>query len=134
MCLHAVGEVVEGAGVGEITFEARQIRNLVRDGVPDAVVLVGGCMFRGRDLVALCNQGVHIDHCLMVLQEADGGFAGGVVGEGTDACPGGPFGERTHDGWMSMGEDKVNASASSLASPPCEFMLDDDVRLCQLRI
>lgn len=100
MRLQALGDVVEGAGVGDLARHdaAGQVGDLVREGVPHALLLLGQGVRRRRDGVPLDDERVEVDHLEVVVEEVEDGFAGeggGEGGYGCECCS-------THDGrWVS---------------------------------
>lgn len=76
--LQALGDVVEGAGVGDLARHdaAGQVGDLVREGVPHALLLLGQGVRRRRDGVALDDERVEVDHLEVVVEEVEDGFAG----------------------------------------------------------
>lgn len=75
--LDAVGQVVEGGGVGDVSGDdaAGQVRDLVRHAPPGAALLLGRRVRRRRDRVPLDHQRVQVDHLHVVVQERDDGRA-----------------------------------------------------------
>ena len=101
--LQAPGQVVERAGVGDVAAdEVRpgQVGDLVGDGVPDAVALLGLGAGGRRDGVALDDERVEVDHLGVVVEELEGHGAGDAHGEGRDARECCPF---THGCVWNMG-------------------------------
>lgn len=93
MCLNSCWQVVEGACVRHIAGHAGQIRDLVGQRVPLAPKLVRRRVWWWRDRVALFDQGVQIDHLLMVMEEIEHDLPRDARGQG---CDGGENGSLRH--------------------------------------
>lgn len=94
MCLQAVGQIMEGAGIGDVGRSSRnsgKIRNLIGERVPDAMLLIGGRVGRDGNGMPLLDKGVEIDHLQMVVKEADDRFARDVGWKRSDGCKGCSF-------------------------------------------
>ena len=69
MCLQTVLEVVETAVIAYFSrhHAPREIGDAVGEGVPEAVVLFGSCVWWRFDWVALFDEGIQIDHLEMTV-------------------------------------------------------------------
>ena len=84
--LEAGGEVVEAGLEVDLAGDhaGGQVRDLVGDGVPLAVILLGGGFGRRLDHMPLFMGGVEIDHLEMVVQRGQDGLPGDAGREGGD--------------------------------------------------
>ena len=93
--LEAVGEVVEAAHEGEGAGDTGEVADFVGDGVPLAVgFFSAGCLW-GADGVAVCDEGVEVDHLGVGVEGVEDGLAGDACGQ---RCDGGEMGLFRHGG------------------------------------
>lgn len=97
MSLQAQGQVVESSRIrdGPGDEATGQVGDSVGDGVPDADVLFRQSVRGRRDDMAVGDQGVEVDHVVVIVEEVDGGLAGDTRGKGSDGredCSFGHFG------------------------------------------
>ena len=97
--LQAVAQVVEARLEGDLARSkaAGQVRDLVGDEVPLAVVLLGRRLGGRLDHAAVVGGGIEVDHLEVVVQRGQDGLAGDGGREGGD---GGEDGARHGEGYI----------------------------------
>ena len=94
VCLHPQWQIVKGARIGHVAGPAGHVGDLVGQGEPGTVLLVGRGMGRWFDCMTLNDQRIQINHLLVVVQELKHHFARHARRQRRDACEDGSG----HDG------------------------------------
>lgn len=107
MRLQPSRHIIERARIRDVARHAREIGNLVRQRIPLATPFVGWGVRWWRNGMTLFNQGVQVDHLVVVVQKVEGDLPGDAHGEGRHR---GEYGTSRHVGcalvWRNTGSGR----------------------------